>query len=38
VYTIFRVYILLEDVIAFRALPVDAYTTVRWWTFFPHIS
>jgi hypothetical protein len=38
VYTIFRVYILLEDVIAFRALPADAYTTVRWWTFFPHIS
>lgn len=29
VYTVFRVYILLEDVIAFRALPAGAYNTIN---------
>jgi hypothetical protein len=38
VYTIFRTYILVEDMIAFRALPADAYSTVDWWAFFPHVS
>jgi len=28
IYTIFRLYILVEDVIAFRALPAEAYMTV----------
>jgi hypothetical protein len=38
VYTIFRTYILVEDVIAFRALPADAYSTVDWWAFLPHVG
>jgi hypothetical protein len=38
VYTIFRAYILVEDVIAFRALPADAYNTVDWWAFVPHVG
>lgn len=38
VYTVFRVYILLEDVIAFRALPAGAYNTVNWTICFPHLS
>jgi len=38
VYTLFRAYILVEDIIAFRALPADAYSTVDWWAFAPHIG
>ena len=38
VYVVFRAYILVEDVIAFRALPVEAYSTVDWWKFVPHIG
>ena len=38
VYFLFRAYILVEDVIAFRALPVEAYRTIDWWKFVPHIS
>lgn len=37
-YTVFRVYILVEDVVAFRALPADAYSTVDWWKFIPHVG
>ena len=38
VYTIIRAYILVEDVVAFRALPADAYKTVDWWGLIPHIT
>ena len=38
VYTLFRAYILVEDVIAFRALPAEAYSTVNWWKFVPHVG
>lgn len=36
-YCIFRFYILTEDVIALRSLPTDAYATVDWLTFIPHL-
>jgi len=38
VYCLFRAYILVEDIIAFRALPVKAYSTVDWWAFVPHVG
>jgi len=38
VYFFLRAYILIEDIIAFRALPVKAYSTVDWWTFVPHVG
>ena len=38
VYPFFRIYLLVEDVIAFRALPEDAYTTVNWMAFAPHVG
>lgn len=38
VYTLFRVYILVEDIVTFWALPTDAYNTVNWWAFIPHIG
>lgn len=38
IYTVFRLYVLLEDVIALRALPADVYTTVNWWAFVPHFG
>ena len=38
VYAFFRAYILTEDIIAFRALPVSAYSTVDWWRFIPHVG
>jgi hypothetical protein len=38
VYILFRAYILVEDIIALRALPADAYSTVNWWAFAPHIG
>ena len=37
-YSIFRLYILIEDVIAFRALPTNAYSTVDWSAFLPHLA
>lgn len=37
-YTAGRVYILVEDFIAFRALPVGAYKTVQWMAFLPHVG
>lgn len=37
-YFLFRAYILVEDVIAFRALPADVYNTVDWWALVPHIG
>ena len=36
-YAIARAYLLLEDVISLRALPPDAYHTVNWSQFFPHV-
>ena len=38
IYTVFRLYVLVEDVIALRALPADVYTTVNWWAFIPHFG
>lgn len=38
VYFLFRTYILVEDMIAFRALPADVYSTVDWWAFVPHVG
>ncbi|KAG8533438.1 uncharacterized protein KY384_002221 [Bacidia gigantensis] len=37
-YTVIRAYILVEDVIAFPALPPDVYRTVDWWGLLPHIT
>lgn len=37
-YTVFRLYVLVEDVIAFRGLPNNAYRTVNWSAFFPHLT
>lgn len=37
-YFLLRAYILVEDVIAFRAMPADVYNTVDWWAFVPHIG
>ena len=37
-YFFLRAYLLLEDVIAFRAMPADVYKTVDWWAFIPHIG
>jgi len=36
-YVIARFYLLAEDLIAFRALPADAYKTVNWSQFFLHV-
>ena len=38
IYVVFRAYFLVEDVVAFRALPVGAYDTVDWWKFVPHFG
>jgi hypothetical protein len=37
-YILARGYILVEDVIAFRALPAAAYITVDWGTYLPHVN
>ena len=37
-YTFGRAYILIEDAIAFRALPTSAYVTVNWWSLLLHIG
>ncbi|PQE27611.1 Major facilitator superfamily domain general substrate transporter protein [Rutstroemia sp. NJR-2017a BBW] len=37
-YSLCRFYILVEDVISFRGLPADAYSTVDWWAFVPHVG
>jgi len=36
-YCLFRAYILIEDVIALRALPASAFETVNWSQYIPHI-
>jgi len=36
-YCIFRAYILIEDVLALRALPPSSFETVSWTQYFPHI-
>lgn len=36
-YGVARAYILVEDVVAFRALPTKAYLTVNWAAFLPHV-
>ena len=38
VYFLFRAYLLMEDLVAFRALPAKAYSTVDWWRFVPHVG
>lgn len=38
IYYILRIYFLVEDAIALRALPADAYRTVNWPGFLPHFS
>lgn len=37
VYTIFRGYILVEDVIGLRSLPASAFETIEWSQYLPHI-
>ncbi|KFY36789.1 hypothetical protein V494_04972 [Pseudogymnoascus sp. VKM F-4513 (FW-928)] len=36
-YCLFRIYILVEDVIGLRSLPLSAYDSVRWSDYIPHI-
>ena len=36
-YVVFRMYILAEDVVGLRSLPSNAYDTVDWLSFIPHI-
>lgn len=36
-YCLFRTYILVEDVIGLRSLPLSAYDSVRWSEYIPHI-
>jgi hypothetical protein len=36
-YSFFRAFILIEDLVAFRELPMSAYKTVDWTLYFPHI-
>lgn len=38
IYSLFRIYILVEDIIAFRSLPADIFDTVNWTAFIPHIA
>ena len=37
-YTALRAYLLIEDVIAFRALPAGVFESVNWWAFVPHFG
>ncbi|KAF2092472.1 hypothetical protein NA57DRAFT_50221 [Rhizodiscina lignyota] len=37
-YTIFRIYILIEDIISLRRLPVSAFVSVDWSMYIPHIN
>lgn len=37
-YTVARCYFLVESLASLRSLPLDAYTTVSWTHFFPHVS
>ncbi|KAL2144735.1 hypothetical protein VTI28DRAFT_8581 [Corynascus sepedonium] len=36
-YLVFRAYILIEDLVGLRSLPSDAYKTVEWLSFLPHV-
>ena len=36
-YVVFRMYILVEDLVGLRSLPSNAYDTVDWLSFIPHI-
>lgn len=36
-YSLFRVFILIEDLVSFRELPTSTYQTVDWLSYFPHI-
>lgn len=36
-YTIFRIFILTEDIISLRELPVSAFVAIEWSTYVPHI-
>lgn len=36
-YCLFRIYILVEDVIGLRSLPLSAFDSVRWSDYIPHI-
>ncbi|KAK3904899.1 hypothetical protein C8A05DRAFT_42099 [Staphylotrichum tortipilum] len=36
-YVVFRMYILVEDLVGLRSLPSNAYDTVEWLSFIPHI-
>lgn len=38
IYSLFRVYLLVEDIIAFRAISADAFDTVKWMAFIPHME
>lgn len=37
-YTLARCYFLVESLVSFRSLPLDAYKTVSWTPFLPHVS
>lgn len=37
VYLVTRLYIVVEDVVSLRALPVTAFTSVNWSTYLPHL-
>jgi hypothetical protein len=38
VYFCARMYVIVEDLIAFRAMPQSVYYTVDWWTLLPHLG
>lgn len=36
-YVCFRIYVLTEDIVGLRSMPSDAYQTVNWLSFIPHV-
>jgi hypothetical protein len=38
VYFMARMYIIVEDFVAFRAMPTSVYRNVEWWDFVPHFG
>jgi len=36
-YCLLRLYVVVEDLIAFRSLPSDTYVTVDWSSYIPHL-